>query len=86
MVLICCCIYIHKLYCQLLDSQVQWSDGRTSWVKYTNLPIKVREILESGKEYKQEGIEVQEFGQLRKQWQIHGDSNKEPVETNTFVR
>ena len=47
---------------------MQWSDGRRSWVKKSNLPIKIKEKMEKDHELFQQGVmEIIEFGQKRKQ-------------------
>ena len=42
-----------------------WSDGRESWVKETNLPSAVLEVLEKKGSYEVKTRSVEEFGQKR---------------------
>lgn len=45
--------------------QVLWADGRKSWVKETNLPKKVQELIKKEQEYLQSALPHTEFGQRR---------------------
>ncbi len=45
--------------------QLLWSDGRESWVKETNLPSAVLEVLEKKGSYEVKTRSVEEFGQKR---------------------
>ncbi len=45
--------------------QLLWSDGRESWIKETNLPSAVLEVLEKKGSYEVKTRSVEEFGQKR---------------------
>jgi len=61
---------------------VLWSDGRRSWVKETNLPIKWREALKMGKVFNHSAIEITELGQHRFELQLQFE-NVHNVNFNT---
>lgn len=62
-----------------LNYQVEWSDGRKSWLKEDNLPNKIKEILSSGQQFQQNVTEITENGQVRKEWRL-------PVIDNTPIK
>lgn len=68
--------------------KVLWSDGRQSWVKESNLPKKMKEILNSGKVYCHKLKEVVEFGQLRTELQLEPNvmNNKGCVNEGEVVK
>jgi hypothetical protein len=47
-----------------------WSDGRESWVKETNLPSAVLEVLEKKGSYEVKTRSVEEFGKKRSLLQV----------------
>lgn len=49
-------------------------------MKKDNLPSKIKEILSSGKSFQQRLTQIQEKGQVRKEWTIHV---KEKTQVNT---
>jgi hypothetical protein len=53
------------VYCNKPFLQILWSDGRESWVKESNLPKAIVEIIKKGGSYEVKTSMVKEFGQKR---------------------
>ena len=47
------------------NNQVLWADGRSSWVKMENLPLKIQGCLKQGSSYLQQPVSIKELGQSR---------------------
>ncbi len=64
-----------------------WSDGRESWVKESNVPKAILEIIKKGGSYEVKTSMVKEFGQKRSLLEIRtpedqGDSNEKVIITS----
>ena len=46
-----------------------WADGRKSWIKQANLPLKIQDCLQGGETYLQKVISLDEFEQRLSQYQ-----------------
>ena len=62
--------------------QLLWCDGRQSWVKETNLPKRILEIVKKGGRYELNTSSVDKFGQKRTELKL---KNEEEVECGPKV-
>lgn len=64
--------------------KVLWADGRTSWVKLSSLPTKVKEYVLKQQTYVHKP-QVKEFGQNRLQLTMADGDFKETSEEKTLL-
>lgn len=65
--------------------KVLWADGRTSWVKLSSLPTKVKECVIKQQTYLHKRQQVKEFGQSRLQLPIADGELNETYEEKTLL-
>lgn len=63
-----------------------WADGRKSWIKEANLPIKVRERVSKKLSYMYSAQHHNEFGQNRFEWKFLENEDMTPREQSVTIK
>ena len=63
-----------------------WADGRKSWIKEANLPIKVRERVSKKLSYMYSAQHHNEFGQNRFKWKFLENEDMTPSEQSVTIK
>lgn len=66
--------------------EVLWADGRKSWIKEANLPIKVRERVSKKLSYMYSAQHHNEFGQNRFKWKFLENEDMTPSEQSVTIK